>query len=163
MARSGYISIFKKSQIKSGTSFQCPAFSKKTRQKCLLCITIVFDQVSFLQQLGFRRNEHKCNFHYAAMSMMASQILKLVDFTKIQKFRQLKYKALFFLQIKFINYRPRATLWHKPCRCHLSNIMPDIMPDSILYDSTGWGITCRFFQWVITTVFLSIKEMDSVV
>ena len=77
--------------------------------------------------------------------MMASQILKLVDFTKIQKFRWLKYKALFFLQIKFINYRPRATLWHKPCRCHLSNIMPDIMPDSILYDSMEWGKTCRFF------------------
>ena len=24
------------------------------------------------------------------------------------------------------------------CRCHLSNIMPD----GILYDSMGWGITC---------------------
>ena len=49
------------------------------------------------------------------------------------------------------------------CRCHLSNIMPD----SIFYDSMGWGITCRgfflFFFRVITTVFLSIKEMDSVV
>ena len=27
------------------------------------------------------------------------------------------------------------------CRYHLSNIMPD----SIFYDSMGWGITCRFF------------------
>ena len=27
------------------------------------------------------------------------------------------------------------------CRCHLSNIMPD----SIFYDSMGWGITCLFF------------------
>ena len=27
------------------------------------------------------------------------------------------------------------------CRCHLSNIMPD----SIFYDSMGWGITCCFF------------------
>ena len=44
------------------------------------------------------------------------------------------------------------------CRCHLSNIMPD----SIFYDSMGWGITCLFLR-VITTVFLSIKEMDSVV
>ena len=26
------------------------------------------------------------------------------------------------------------------CRCHLSNIMPD----SIFYDSMGWGITCVF-------------------
>ena len=27
------------------------------------------------------------------------------------------------------------------CRCHLSNIMPD----SIFYDSMGWGITCRLY------------------
>ena len=47
------------------------------------------------------------------------------------------------------------------CGCHLSNIVPD----SIFYDSMGWGITCRFlfFLRVITTVFLIIKEMDSVV
>ena len=46
------------------------------------------------------------------------------------------------------------------CRCHLSNIMPD----SIFYDSMGWWITCQVFfkKRVITTVFLSIKEMDSV-
>ena len=37
-------------------------------------------------------------------------------------------------------------------RCHQSNIMPD----SIFYDSMGWGITCWFFYYflrVITTVF----------
>ena len=53
------------------------------------------------------------------------------------------------------------------CRCHLGNIMPD----TIFYDSMGWGITCRgfflfvfcFFLRVITIVVLSIKEMDSVV
>ena len=47
------------------------------------------------------------------------------------------------------------------CRCHLSNIMPD----SIFYDSMGWGITCPlfFFLRVTATVFLSIKEMNSVV
>ena len=45
------------------------------------------------------------------------------------------------------------------CRCHLSNIMPD----SIFYDSMGWGITCPFFSRVITTVFLSMKDMDSVI
>ena len=49
------------------------------------------------------------------------------------------------------------------CRCHLSNIMPDSMPDSIFYDSMGWGIAFLIFLRVITTVFLSIKEMDSVV
>ena len=48
------------------------------------------------------------------------------------------------------------------CRCYLSNVLPD----SIFYDSMGWGITCGFFFFflrVITIVFLSIKEMDSVV
>ena len=45
------------------------------------------------------------------------------------------------------------------CRCHLSNIMPD----SIFYDNMGWGLTCPFFLSLITTVFLSIKKMDSVV
>ena len=28
------------------------------------------------------------------------------------------------------------------CRCHLSNIMPD----TIFYNSMGWGITCVFFK-----------------
>ena len=43
-----------------------------------------------------------------------SQILKSVNFTKIQKFRYLKNETFFFLQIKeFINYTPRATLLQK--------------------------------------------------
>ena len=35
----------------------------------------------------------KCNFHYVAMLMMTSQILKFVDFTKTPKFRYLENKA----------------------------------------------------------------------
>ena len=55
-----------------------------------------------------------CNFHYVAMLMMTSHILKFVDFTKTQKSRYLKNKTLFFLQIKkFINYILRATLLQK--------------------------------------------------
>ena len=38
-----------------------------------------------LSRLGSKRNK-KCNFCYAAMSMMMSQILKFVDFTKTQKY-----------------------------------------------------------------------------
>ena len=57
---------------------------------------------------------NQCNFHYVAMSMMASQILKSVDFTKTQKSRYLENETLFFLQIKkFINCASRATLWQK--------------------------------------------------
>ena len=58
------------------------------------------------------------------------------------------------------------------CRCHLSNIMPD----SIFYDNMGLGMTqllflllfffllllLFFFLGVVIAVFLSIKEMDSV-
>ena len=44
-----------------------------------------------------------CNFHYAAISMMTSQILKFVDFTKIQKYRYLENETLFLLQIKKIH------------------------------------------------------------
>ena len=35
------------------------------------------------------------------------------------------------------------------CRCHLSNIMPD----SIFYDSMGWGITFLFFVVLLFCFF----------
>ena len=71
-------------------------------------------QVLVIRYKGFNRNKHKRNFHYAAMSMMTSWILKFVDFTKTQKSRYLKNEALFFLQInKFVNYTSRATLGQK--------------------------------------------------
>ena len=50
--------------------------------------------------LGFNRNIRECDFHYAVMPMMTSQILKSVDFTKTQKSRYLKNEILFFLQKK---------------------------------------------------------------
>ena len=52
-----------------------------------------------IQDLGFKRNKHKCNLHYAAILMMMSQILKYAGFTKTQKSRYLENKT-FFLQIK---------------------------------------------------------------
>ena len=46
--------------------------------------------------------------------MMASQILKSEDFTKIQKSKNLENETLFFPQIiKFVNYTSRATLQQK--------------------------------------------------
>ena len=47
----------------------------------------------------FKRNKHKCNFHYSAVLMM-SQILKSADFTKTQKPWYLENEALSFLQKK---------------------------------------------------------------
>ena len=47
------------------------------------------------------------------MTMVTSQILKSVDFTKTRKSRYLE-KETFFVQIeKFMNYISRATLWQK--------------------------------------------------
>ena len=64
--------------------------------------------------IRYTRNKQKCNFQYAAMSMMTLQILKFVDFIKTQKSRYLENKTLFFLQLKkFINYKPRATYGKK--------------------------------------------------
>ena len=46
-----------------------------------------------------------CNFHYAVVSMMMSQILKFVDFTKTQKSTYVENETLFFLRKKkFVNY-----------------------------------------------------------
>ena len=71
---------------------------------------LAIDQISF--HLGFKRNKHKCNFHYMAMPMMTSQILKYVDCTKTQC-RYVENET-FFLKIKnFINYTSRATLLQK--------------------------------------------------
>ena len=48
--------------------------------------------------------------YYAAISMMTSQILKSVNFTRTQKSRYLENETLFFLQIKKpINYSSRVT------------------------------------------------------
>ena len=52
-----------------------------------------------------------CNFHYVAMPMMTSQILKFVDFTKTQISRE--RKIILSSNKKFINYKSRATLLQK--------------------------------------------------
>ena len=54
---------------------------------------------------------HECNFHHEAMSMMTSQILRSVDFTKSQKPRYVENEISFSPQIKkFINLTSKATL-----------------------------------------------------
>ena len=51
-----------------GTSFQFPAFGQKTCYKCLSYSTLIFEQISFQQYLGFKRKRHKSNFHNAMTS-----------------------------------------------------------------------------------------------
>ena len=57
---------------------------------------------------------HECDFHYAVMPMMMSQILKSVDFTKTQKSKYLKNEILLFLpkkKKKLITFSKRR-YWH---------------------------------------------------
>ena len=49
--------------------------------------------------IQFKRNKQKCNFHFVAMPMMRSPILKFLNFAKARKSRYLENKTLFFLQI----------------------------------------------------------------
>ena len=64
--------------------------------------------------IGLRFKRNKQNFQYVAILMMASQILKFVDFRKTQKSRYLENETLFLLQIKkFINCTSRGTLLQK--------------------------------------------------
>ena len=76
---------FNKTIKELGTSFQSPAFNQKHARNVCHYSTLVFDQISFSEYLGFKRNKCKYNFHYPAMLMMASQILKSADVTKTQK------------------------------------------------------------------------------
>ena len=112
MARSRYIVILIKSLKGPETSFHSPVLSQKYIRN--VCHT-TYQQLGFkrFQYLGFKRNKDKCNFHYVAMSMMTSQILKSVHFTKIQKSRYFENETLFFKLKKIIDYTSRATLWQK--------------------------------------------------
>ena len=94
-----------------GTNVQSSGFSQKHVRNVFSYRTLVFDQISFWQYLGFKKNKHKSKYRYRAILMMTSQIWKSADFTKTQKSRYLENKTLFFLQIfKFINYTSRVTL-----------------------------------------------------
>ena len=113
MARSRYCH-FNKTIKGPGTSFQSSTISQKHVRNVYHTIHYYLTKFHFDSVQGFKRNKRKCNFHYVAMLMMTSRILKFVDFTKIQKSKYLENETLFFLQIKkIINYTSRATLCQK--------------------------------------------------
>ena len=92
-------------------SFKAAALNQKHIRN--VCHTAHLHLTKFLLiAFKFQRNKLKCNFHYEAMPMMTSQILRSVDFTKSQRPRYLENnKTLFSLQIKkIINYKSKATL-----------------------------------------------------
>ena len=56
-------------------------------------------------EVGAPPKKHKSNFHYLAIFMMTSQILRSMHLKKTQKSRYLENETFLFLQIKkFINY-----------------------------------------------------------
>ena len=81
-----------------GTSFQSTTLSKNYVRN--VCHTANW----YLTNFHFDSNQDSkeismCKFHYFAMPMMTSHILKSLNFTKTQKSRYLKNKTLFFVQI----------------------------------------------------------------
>ena len=52
--------------------------------------------------LGFKRNKHKCNFHYVVTPMITSEILKSAEFTKTTKSRYLENETLLHQIKEFI-------------------------------------------------------------
>ena len=98
----------------SGSSFQSPALRQKhVRNVCHTAHYQYLTKFNFDSTQGFKRTKRKHNFHYVAMPMMTSQILKSVGFTKTQKCRYLMNET-FFLKIKKFNiYTLRATLLQK--------------------------------------------------
>ena len=73
----------------SGISFQSVALSlKHVRNVCHTAhqymTKFYFDNTQHLKEIN------KCNFHHVAMPVVASQILKSVDFTQTQKSRYLE-------------------------------------------------------------------------
>ena len=74
-----------------GTSFQSPVVNQKRVRNVSHTSHQYFDSAQDSKEI-------KCNFHYLAMLMMASQILRSVHFTKTQKSRCFENRTLFFLE-----------------------------------------------------------------
>ena len=79
-----------------GTSSQFPALSHKHVRNVGHTAYYNVWQNLILIVLTIQKKLYKCNFHYVAMPMMTSQILKSVDFTKIPKSRYLENETIFF-------------------------------------------------------------------
>ena len=97
-----------------GLGLSSNQFQILNNQKCqVFHVFYIYIYILYFSIFRIQKKSAKCNFHYTAMSIMTSQILKDVDFTKIQKSRYLKNEPLLFLQIKKINYTSRTILCQK--------------------------------------------------
>ena len=95
------ILLFQENHKRAWNQFPVSSIEPKTCQRYMLYNTVVFDQISFWQYQGFKRNNDATDFADS------------VDLTKTKKSRYLENET-FFLQIKkIINYTSRATLLQK--------------------------------------------------
>ena len=96
-------------KIKKGSDFQflvpnqfpVSRIEPKTCQKCLFCSTLYLTKFHFESTQDSKEISISVTtlFHYVAMLMMISQILKYVNFTKTKKSGYFKNETVFF-QIK---------------------------------------------------------------
>ena len=104
--KNGQISLFchfNKMVKGPGTSFQSPALGRKHVRNVCHNAQYYLTKFHFDSTQDSTEISVKFNFHYVAMSIMTSQILKSVDFTKTRS-KYLENETLFFLQVrKFIN------------------------------------------------------------
>ena len=108
-----------------GTNFQSPPLNQKHARNVHQRAHQYLTKFHFIV-LKIQKN----NFHYVAMSMKMSQILKSVDVTKTQKSRYLKNKTLFFLLIKnFINTH-QGLLYCKNQFCSRGNFETTLLFES---------------------------------
>ena len=93
-----------------------------------------------------------CNFHYVAMPMMISQILKSVNFTKTQEPRYRENKTVFLLPIKNSLITHHGLLYYKPQLLESNEVIFALKSDSRL------AFTCfnKNYLKMMKNVFYSI-------
>ena len=111
MARSHYIAILIKSFKGLELVSSLPHWAKNMLQMLAIQHSSIWPNFILI---GFKTTKHKCNFHYVAIPITTSEILKSVDFTKTHKSRYLENETFFFqMKKKMINLHIKGYLTAK--------------------------------------------------
>ena len=97
--KNGEISLyfyFNKIMNGPGTNFQSPALSQQHIRNVCHTAHKYLTKFHFDSTQDSKEVSIKCNFHYVAMTMMTSQILKFMNFTKTQSLGIQRTKRSFF-------------------------------------------------------------------
>ena len=88
-----------------GTTFKSPALSQKHVRNICHTANQYLTEFHFDSTQDSGEISISVNFHYGAMSMMTSQILKSVDFTETQKSRYLENETFFKYKNSLITHQ----------------------------------------------------------